>query len=49
MVNPFDRNFFHFVVGFGLILSFSFSVLYFTGRYSNVLDGKEVATGVKNF
>ncbi len=49
MVNPFDRNFFHFLIGFSLILCFSFSVLYFTGKYSSVLDAKEIATGAKNF
>jgi hypothetical protein len=43
MVNPFDKNFFHFLIGFLLILCFSFSVIYFTGKYSSVIDGKNTA------
>ena len=34
MVNPFDRNFFKFFIGFVCILALSFGVLYFVGRYS---------------
>ncbi len=48
MVNPFDKNFFHFFIGFLLILCFSFSVLYFTGKYSNVLDQKDAAAAAKS-
>jgi hypothetical protein len=33
MVNPFDRTFFRFILGFTFILSLSFSVLYFADRY----------------
>lgn len=48
MVNPFDRNFFHFLIGFCLILAFSFSILFFTDKYGRVLDGKEVAASIEN-
>jgi hypothetical protein len=48
MVNPFDKNFFHFFIGFIMILLFSFSVLYFTGKYSNVLDGKASAAAAES-
>ena len=33
MVNPFDRNFFRFLLGFLLILTVSFGIIYFVGRY----------------
>jgi hypothetical protein len=33
MVNPFDRNFFKFLLGFLVILAASWSVIYFVGRY----------------
>ena len=33
MVNPFDRNFFKFVLGFACILLASFVLLYFVGRF----------------
>ena len=33
MVNPFDKNFFRFVLGFSLILSVSLAVMYFGGNY----------------
>ena len=48
MVNPFDRNFFKFSIGFVMILCFSFTVLYFTGKYSSVIDQKEVEANIKN-
>jgi len=48
MVNPFDKNFFHFLGGFILILFFSFGVLYFTGKYGDVLDGKEIISNQKS-
>jgi hypothetical protein len=35
MVNPFDRNFFKFFIGFVCILCFSFGVLFAVGYYSN--------------
>jgi magnesium-transporting ATPase (P-type) len=35
MVNPFDRNFFKFFVGFVCILAVSFGVLYIVGTYTN--------------
>ena len=38
MVNPFDRTFFRFVIGFTLILAISFAVLFFVGEYSSDLD-----------
>ncbi len=34
MVNPFDRNFFKFLLGFLVILAASWSVIYFVGRYA---------------
>ena len=37
MINPFDQTFFRFVLGFTFILSLSFSVLYFAGRYKDGL------------
>jgi hypothetical protein len=36
MVNPFDRSFFKFFIGFVGILCFSFSVLYIVGRFGNI-------------
>jgi len=33
MVNPFDKSFFKFVIGFGCILLVSFAVLYVAGKY----------------
>ena len=44
MINPFDKNFFHFLIGFLVILGFSFSVIFFTGVYKDVIDGKNVAS-----
>ena len=38
MRNPFDPTFFKFLLGFGLILSFSFGVLFFVGKYGALLD-----------
>jgi hypothetical protein len=35
MVNPFDRSFFKFFIGFVCILCFSFGVLFVVGYYSN--------------
>ncbi len=49
MINPFDKNFFHFLVGFLLILSFSFTILFFTGVYKDVIDGKNAAAVFKSF
>jgi hypothetical protein len=46
MINPFDKNFFRFLLGFTCILVFSFSVLYFTGIYKDVLDGKKVVSNI---
>lgn len=43
MVNPFDKNFFHFLIGFLMILGFSFSIIFFTGIYKDVIDGKNTA------
>ncbi len=47
MINPFDKNFFHFLVGFLLILTFSFTVLFFAGVYKDVIDGKNTAAVLK--
>jgi len=33
MVNPFDRSFFKFVIGFVLLLLASFTLIYFTEKY----------------
>jgi hypothetical protein len=48
VVNPFDKNFFNFLLGFLFILCFSFSILYFTGKYSDVIDGKDVAASAES-
>lgn len=39
MVNPFDRTFFRFLIGFTLMLAISFSILYIVGKYSKDIDG----------
>jgi hypothetical protein len=36
MVNPFDRNFFKFFIGFVIILLMSFAVLYVVQAYSGM-------------
>lgn len=46
MVNPFDRSFFKFLIGFTLILGVSFAILYFVGRYSADID-KAAAAALK--
>jgi len=33
MVNPFDKSFFKFLIGFAIILLVSFGVLYLVGNY----------------
>jgi hypothetical protein len=33
MINPFDKNFFKFLIGFVCILCFSFAMLFFVSRY----------------
>lgn len=38
MTNPFDRSFFKFFLGFVLILTIGFGILYFVGRYTSSLD-----------
>lgn len=43
MKNPFDENFFKFLLGFSVILSFSFAVLFFAGKYSSTLEEKEAS------
>jgi hypothetical protein len=43
MVNPFDRTFFRFVLGFTLILVISFAILFFVGEYTSDLDKKSDA------
>ena len=37
MVNPFDRSFFKFFIGFVIILAASFAVLYFVQAYGSTL------------
>jgi 1,4-dihydroxy-2-naphthoate octaprenyltransferase len=34
MVNPFDRSFFRFLIGFVCILCVSFAILYTVGRFT---------------
>jgi len=41
MRNPFDQNFFKFLLGFTLILAASFALLFFIGQYSSVLDSQK--------
>ena len=43
MVNPFDRTFFRFLLGFGIILIVSFAILYFVGKYSAAIDRNAAA------
>jgi hypothetical protein len=38
MVNPFDRNFFKFFIGFLCILAISFAIMYFVGKWGDSLD-----------
>ncbi|MFA6554719.1 MAG: hypothetical protein WCS89_04425 [Candidatus Paceibacterota bacterium] len=38
MVNPFDQNFFKFLIGFLFILGVSFSIVYIVGNYSKPTD-----------
>jgi len=33
MINPFDRTFFKFIIGFAVILLASFVVLYYIGKH----------------
>jgi hypothetical protein len=40
MVNPFDRNFFKFLLGFIIILISSFALLYIVNVYRLQIDGK---------
>ncbi|MEK7463644.1 MAG: hypothetical protein AAB610_00785 [Patescibacteria group bacterium] len=42
MKNPFDQTFFKFLLGFSFILTASFAVLFFVGRYSTGLSEQEV-------
>ena len=42
MVNPFDRNFFKFFLGFVCILSISFCILYIVGQYSQTEEMQRV-------
>jgi len=46
MVNPFDRNFFKFFIGFIFVLLTSFTILYFIGRYGRPVVHESV-TAVK--
>lgn len=42
MVNPFDKTFFRFVLGFSLILSMSFAILFFVNRYESSTGGIDI-------
>ena len=35
MVNPFDKSFFKFLLGFALILIMSFAIIYFATQHSS--------------
>lgn len=43
MSNPFDQNFFKFLLGFTFILIASFTILFFVGNYSISLNEEEAA------
>jgi hypothetical protein len=43
MSNPFDQNFFKFLLGFTFILITSFAILFFVGNYSVSLSEEEAA------
>jgi len=45
MVNPFDRNFLKFFLGFVFILAASFGVLYVVGLYSSVGEPSATVIG----
>ncbi len=47
MINPFDKTFFRFLLGFSLMLSMSFAVIFLTGKYSHVIDGDTPAASIK--
>ena len=42
MKNPFDQNFFRFLLGFSFILCTSFAVLFMVGQYSTGISNQEV-------
>ena len=48
MINPFDRTFFRFMFGFVFILSLSFAVLYFVGKYSSDLEERQLTASKNN-
>ena len=48
MTNPLDKAFFRFLIGFGLILSMSFALLFFVGKYSSALNDKEAGWSVNS-
>jgi len=41
MINPFDRDFFKFFVGFVCILSFSFCILYVVGQFTRDMENQD--------
>ncbi len=43
MVNPFDRDFYKFFIGFVCILGFSFCLLYVVGQYSHSTEKQAAA------
>jgi hypothetical protein len=47
MRNPFDKTFFRLVLGFSIILCSSFIIMFFTNKYSSILDEKQ-ATVIKD-
>ncbi len=42
MKNPFDQNFFKFILGFSFILCASFLMMLFVGQYSTSLNSQQV-------
>ncbi|MBI5126390.1 MAG: hypothetical protein HZA80_01325 [Candidatus Taylorbacteria bacterium] len=46
ILNLFDSTFFKFVIGFTAILSLSFAVLFFVGKYTSVPDSVDTTAQV---
>jgi hypothetical protein len=43
MVNPFDKDFYKFFIGFVCILCVSFGILFVVGKYARSVDKQEAA------
>ena len=43
MINPFDRDFFKFLMGFLTILCISFAIFFFVNKYSSTINVQEKA------